>query len=443
MSCAASSVTSSSLERLSGQRRRRASLFSQLSLGALAAAAPLDAVASPLPSWLGPAPPAVAASAAATSARVLLVAAGAYSAYALTAGGQVWAWGDGLEGQLGDGLQYTMSVLPVPVRGLSGVSQLAASFNTAYAVRNRQVWAWGDDAQGQAGSGTAGYAQDRPQLVHHLAEVRAVAAGGYSAYALGARGQLWAWGDNSSGQLGLRLSVAGSTTPRAISLGRLGRVAAIAASTSTAYALGHNGTLWAWGDNAFGEAGGAATKTETPVPVAVPGLGKVVAVAANGFTGFGLLRDGTVWAWGDNSFGELGPGPCRSTGGGARAGGAHTGKAGAGGCTASPWPKRVPGLDGVTAIAAGGESAYALGAGGTVWAWGNNTYGQLGDGTTRSSPTPVRVTGLRHIVALAAGGTSAYALGAGGVLWAWGNNTYGQLGDGTIAPSDVPIRVKL
>jgi alpha-tubulin suppressor-like RCC1 family protein len=390
---------------------------------------------------------------------VRLVAAGAYSAYALTAGGRVWAWGDGIEGQLGDGSAYTTSELPVRVGRLLGVSELAASNNTAYALRNGQVWSWGDGSQGQDGNGRTTYFQDRPEPVAHLAEAVGIAAGGYAVYALAAGGEVWAWGDNSSGQIGRHLSVPGSDLPVLVDLHRAGRLDALAAGTATAYALARDGTVWAWGDNAFGELGRPTQLIASTVPLRVPGLRQVVALAANGFTALALGRNGTVWAWGDGSFGELGAARCAARPGGGpgagkreRASREHAGLRAAPGqptegpmsqCPPWPQPRRVVGLAGIRAIAAGGEAAYALSRDGTVWAWGNNAYGQLGDGTTKSSSLPVRVAGLSHVVALAAGGTSAYALETNGSLWAWGANAYGQLGDGTTAASDLPVRVRL
>jgi alpha-tubulin suppressor-like RCC1 family protein len=352
--------------------------------------------------------------------RTAPLAAGAYSAYAIAAGGQVWAWGDGVEGQLGNGSDYTTSEVPVRVLGLSRATAIFASDNSAYALQGGRVWAWGDDGQGQDGNGVSRYTEQRPSAVGHLSAVTAVAGGGYSAYALGPGGTVWAWGDNSSGQVGLSLSVAGSNVPVAVA--GLARVRGLAAGTSTAYALEQDGSVWAWGDNAFLELGGRRSVLASPVPAQVPGVRGAVAVAASGFSAYALLRDGTVWAWGDGSFGELGLRTC-------------PGKAG--GCPPGP----VPGLSHVVAIAAGGQAAYALAADGVVWAWGGNGYGQLGDGTLRASATPVRVARLRRVLAIAAGGTSAYAMSADGNVWAWGSNAYGQLGDGSTTPSDLPVKV--
>src|SRR5207244_4177421 len=69
-------------------------------------------------------------------------------------------------------------------------------------------------------------------------------------------------------------------------------------------------------------------------------------------------------------------------------------------------PVQIPGLTGVTAIAAGSYDSYAVGAGGRVWAWGDNHQGQLGDGTFTDSMTPMPVSGLSNVVALTAGGWS-------------------------------------
>jgi alpha-tubulin suppressor-like RCC1 family protein len=100
----------------------------------------------------------------------------------------------------------------------------------------------------------------------------------------------------------------------------------------------------------------------------------------------------------------------------------------------------VPGLTGVTAIAAGQATAYALRADGTVWAWGRNQTGQLGDDTTVDSSVPVQVSGLTDATAIAAGWRTAYAVRADGTVWAWGDNSSSQLGLGSTAPySPVPV----
>src|SRR5262249_2135789 len=104
-----------------------------------------------------------------------------------------------------------------------------------------------------------------------------------------------------------------------------------------------------------------------------------------------LREDGTVWAWGANTQGQLGDGTYRSRG--------------------SPAP--VARLDGVAAIAAGTRFSLALKRDGTVWAWGTNAWGELGDGAEVGSPPPVQVGGRDGGAAMAAGSGYGRALRAG------------------------------
>ncbi len=355
---------------------------------------------------------------------IVRLAGGGFSGYALGAAGRVWAWGDGIEGQLGDDLQGVFSSVPSPVRRLSGAVALAASANSAYALqRDGSVWSWGDDAAGELGDGQQGVVRALPVRVEGLRGVVALAGGSFSAYALGRDGRVWAWGDNAFGQLGQPLRVAGSSLPREVA--GIEDVLQLSAGSSAAYALGRDGKVWAWGDNAFGELARPRRLVVSTAPEPVIGLGRTTALAAGSYSVFALESNGTVWSWGDGSAGELGDGSCRP----------------AGRCGAVRRPVEVRGLHKVVAVAAGGDAAYALGSGGTLWAWGANTYGQLGNGSTAGSDLPVKVKVPGKVVAVAAGGDAAYALGSGGTLWAWGANTYGQLGNGSTAGSDLPVKV--
>ena len=142
-------------------------------------------------------------------------------------------------------------------------------------------------------------------------------------------------------------------------------------------------------------------------------------MAAGYYHSVALGSDGTVFAWGRNFFGQLGDGTTTQRLG-ARGGPGH--------------------LAGVTAVAAGEGSTYALKSDGTVWAWGHNNEGQLGDGTKTDRYTPVRVQGLTNVVAIAAGEVHAIALKSDGTVWAWGNNLFGTLGDGTTNPALTPVQ---
>ncbi len=187
--------------------------------------------------------------------------------------------------------------------------------------------------------------------------------------------------------------------------------------SGTSLALKSDGTVWAWGDNQYGELGNGST-TNSNVPVQVTGLTGVMAIAF--LSGYGIEGDGTVWAWGDNQYGELGNSSTAN----------------------SSVPVQVSGLTGVAAIAGGLYHSLALKADGTVLAWGYNVDGELGSGSNTSSSVPVPVNSLSGVTAIASGGDTSLALKNDGTVWSWGYNADGELGNGINTNSNVPVQVK-
>lgn len=282
------------------------------------------------------------------------------------------------------------------------------------------VLAWGANYIGQLGNGTSSAGSNVPVEATGLGEAIRVAAGGAHGLALLEDGTVMAWGANTSGQLGGGTSAEESYVP--VKVPGLGEVTAVAAGGAHSLALLKDGTVMAWGLNGNGQLGDG-TNTNRNAPVKVTGLSEVAAVAAGESHSVALLKDGRVMAWGHNQWGQLGDGTY----------------------TDRNVPVEVRGLGGVTAVAAGFAHTLALLKDGTVVAWGYGAIGQLGNGTSApnnlSSSSPVQVTGLSEATAVAAGNYHSLALLNNGTVMAWGNNGAGELGDGTNTQSNVPVKV--
>ena len=189
----------------------------------------------------------------------------------------------------------------------------------------------------------------------------------------------------------------------------------VATGDSFTLALKSDGTVWAWGSNSYGQFGNGITLgtiASNSTPVQVSDFSGVIAIAAGEANSLALKADGTVWAWGSNSYGQFGNGITLGT------------------IASNSTPVQVSDFSGVIAIAAGEANSLALKADGTVWAWGSNSYGQLGNGTTSDSSTPVQVMGLSGVIAIASGGYHSLALKSDGTVWDWGYNIDGELGTG-------------
>ncbi|WP_224244544.1 RCC1 domain-containing protein [Hyalangium gracile] len=389
------------------------------------------------------------------------VAAGSQHSLAVRQDGTLWAWGDNWRGQLGDGTT-TRRATPAQVLGLTGIVAVAASDYHSLALKqDGTVWGWGDNGFGQLGDGT----QQRrltPTQVPGLTDVVAIDSRGYSSYALRADGTVWAWGANHQGQLG-----DGGTGPVRLTPGRvqgLPSVVALAAGHTHVLALRADGTVWAWGDNSVGQLGNGS-QGGASLPRKVRGVHGVVALAAAAGHSIVLRRNGTLWTWGHNQAGQMGTGTDRRTSpvrvvglrdvravasrpfqtlavrgdGSVWAWGSPQGFGG--GIQATP--RRVPGLTQAKGVAAGSLHALAVRQDGTVWAWGDNSRGQLGDGTVgerRDTPAPVQ--GLSGVVEVAAGDYHSLALKHDGTVWAWGANHFSQLGDMTLEDRPLPVQVQ-
>jgi|GEM_PF-1700544 len=215
-------------------------------------------------------------------------------------------------------------------------------------------------------------------------------------------------------------SVAGTATVTAtIENGLAGdNIAVIAAGNLHSMAIKKDGSLWAWGYNAFGQLGNGVN-TNSPVPIRVGADNDWAAVAPALYHTAALKTDGSLWTWGFNIYGQLGNGTAQQ----------------------SLSPIHVGTADDWAALAAGNSHTLAIKTDGSLWAWGLNGNGQLGDGTTVNRNVPVRVGAENNWAKLAAGGNFVLAIKTDGSLWAWGQNSFGQLGDNATADRHIPARI--
>lgn len=366
-------------------------------------------------------------------ATIVAIAAGWMHVLLLDRDGTVWAFGQEAaqnRAQMGNGgrfqpeqvcdagveppflLSETCSAI------LTDVVAIAAGEEHSLALkRDGSVWSWGIGNNGELGDGLSAdggpsHVQFVPTQVLDLAEIVAIAAGSHHSFAVGHDGMVYGWGQNDFGQIGDGSQV-NRSTPVPV-LFRFDGPHALAAGTAHSLALKREGTVWGWGyawESRLGQGCGGATVCADTLEID-SSLQDVRAIAAGHGHNLALLGDGTVRAWGLNHFGQLGDGTT----------------------TERDTPVAVTDLTDVVQIAAGGDKSIALKSDGTVWAWGTRINGQLGDGGDDTGPafrsTPVQVVGLTGIVAIAAGSTHSLALTSGGTVWGWGNDASRQLGSG-------------
>ena len=279
-----------------------------------------------------------------------------------------------------------------------------------------------------ATTGITDMAGNAPSVEYRLSfrtSFRPFAAGTYHALAIDAGGNILGWGSDWYGELGVNTDTWGEVKDPGYVLGetgsgRLSNVVAVEGGESLSIALLEDGTVCAWGDNSYGQLGDGGTVGYSAVPVQVLGpggvdyLGGIVAVAASSMNCYALKSDGTVWAWGEGS-NYYGVGDGAST---------HRNtpvevKTGAGATDV---------LNDVVAISGGYYHALALKTDGTVWGWGINWYGEVGNGTYVDQMYAVQVAGLTDVIAIDAGTYLSAAIRADGTLWTWGTNWEGELG---------------
>ena len=271
---------------------------------------------------------------------VTAIAAGASDSLALLSNGTVEAWGDNENGQLGIGGTSEAVELPAAVKGLTGVKAIAAGAEFSLALlENGKVMAWGANESGQLGTGDTKQS-DVPVAIKGLSEVKAIAAGGEFALALLNNGTVEAWGSDNSGQLANAGAAEAGLSETPVAVESLSGVEAIAAGARHALALMSGGTMMAWGENTDGELGDGSFAARQETPVSVSGLSGATAISAGEGSSVALLGSGSIMAWGNDHYGQLGNG---TTGG------------------MSDVPVSVIGLTKAVSVAAGRDHVIAYG----------------------------------------------------------------------------------
>ena len=281
-----------------------------------------------------------------------------------------------------------------------------------------QLFSWGGNGFGQLGLGnTTQYSS--PKQVGALLDWSNISESIYEGVvATKTDGTLWSWGRNVYGQLGDGTTIDKSSP---VQVGTLTTWSKVAGGAGQFYAIKNDNTLWSWGHNNHGQLGlGNVTSYSSPKQV---GALTTWSSISGGLTfGMALKTNGTLWAIGGwNINGELG----------------------LGNTTEYNSPKQVGALTTWAYVAAAGaaRAVAAIKTDGTLWTWGNGLDGKLGLGNLTYYSSPKQVGILTDWLTITCGYAHAVAAKTDGTLWSWGINVSGQLGLGNTVSKSSPNQI--
>lgn len=320
--------------------------------------------------------------------------------------GSVWSWGGNTFGQLGaKSLPPNGSLTPTPIQTESGNRLLnikaiaAGGYHTVALDNDGKVWTWGSNSFKQLGHSDSDGRNENPDDVKGLPEIKAIAAGDYHTLAVDTDGNVWAWGRNKYGQIGMDENLnPTSITPEKV--GIINDIVAVEAGSEHSIALRRDGTVWTWGNNEYGQLGNGETTNANNTPEIVLGLTGIMEIAAGNNHTLALKQDRTnIWAWGSNEYGQLGDG----------------------GREMKLRPIQVENVRDVKMISAGDNHTAVIKEDGSVWTWGRNT-----SGTASSRTTPIEVKGLTNATSIGSGGyldSFILAIKSDGTVWEWNKDS--------------------
>lgn len=276
------------------------------------------------------------------------------------------------------------------------------------------LYSWGNNTYGQLGlSNTTAYSS--PKQVGALTDWLTIAGSRYFSAAVKTDGTLWTWGRNNYGQLGHNNTTSYSSPKQ---VGALTAWASLGLGSDFMLAIKTDGTLWSWGRNQDGALGlGNTTQYNSPKQVgALTNWSKVTAADSSTLA---IKTDGTLWSWGYNlGYGQLGLGNKISYSS----------------------PKQVGALTNWLFVSAGSIFTSAIKTDGTLWTWGGNAGGELGLGNLTYYSSPKQVGALTTWLNIASGYCSL-ATKTDGTLWSWGSNLLGILGLGNTTYYSSPKQI--
>jgi len=302
----------------------------------------------------------------------------------------------------------------------SRFSLIKAAYYHSLAYQNSgQIWAMGNNSSGELGL-EPDQGSSTPVSSWNLGAIKAIECGMYHNLILLERGSLTAWGSNTSSQLARDThTLESSAKPLKVPL--LANIIQIGCGSSHNIALMSDGTVWAWGFSYNGRLGLIPVFSDNMTPRQITDLSDIKSISAGKIGhNFAIANDGTAWAWGMNEVGQLGVGSNADV----------------------LVPIKISGLSNIKDIQAGEYHSIFLLNDGTVWASGANSIGQLGNSSTNSSNVPIKIENLNNVSQIICGGYYSFAIKNDGTVWAWGYNGYGQFGNGTTTSSSEPVYIE-